>query len=107
VPNGAPLPLDVPALSEERFKMLFTDKMPSLGYDIGPKAAWPKPPFVLGSTPNIFIIGPPELLQKPEVDFWLVERRLFEQNVWMTIIEITKAEPLPPPDIKAGEASSR
>jgi hypothetical protein len=53
-----------------------------------------------------FIIGPPELLQKPEVDFWLVERRLFEKNDWMTIIEITKAEPLPPPDKKAGEASS-
>jgi hypothetical protein len=113
VPNGAPLPLDVPALSEERFKMLFTNKLPSQGYDIGPKAAWPKPPFVLGSLmnnfingPNNFIIGPPELLQKPEVDFWLVERRLFEQNDWMTIIEITKAEPLPPPDKKVGEASS-
>jgi len=102
VPNGAPLPLDVPALSEERFNMLFTDKLPYLR----PKAAWPKPPFVLGSMPKppvalgskptIFIIGPPELLQKPEVDFWLVERRLFETNDWMTIIEITKAEPLPP-----------
>jgi hypothetical protein len=106
VPNGAPLPLDVPALSEERFKMLFTDTLPSQGYHIGPKAAWPKPPFVLGSMLTNFIIGPPELLQKPEVDFWLVERRLFEQNDWMTIIEITKAEPLPPPDKKAGEASS-
>src|SRR6266542_3202279 len=106
VPNGAPLPLDVPALSEERFKMLFTDKLPSLGYHIGPKAAWPKPPFVLGSMLTNFIIGPPELLQKPEVDFWLVERRLFENTEWMTIIEITKAEPLPPPDKKAGEASS-
>ena len=30
VPNGAPLPLDVPALSEERFNMLFTDKLPLL-----------------------------------------------------------------------------
>jgi hypothetical protein len=112
VPNGAPLPLDVPALSEERFNMLFTDKLPYLR----PKAAWPKPPFVLGCIQQppfvlgnmltIFIIGPPELLQKPEVDFWLIEHRLFEQNVWMTIIEITKAEPLPPPDKKAGEASS-
>jgi hypothetical protein len=103
VPNGAPLPLDVPALSEERFKMLFTDKLPSFGYDIGPKAAWPKPPFVLGSMLTNFIIGPPELLQKPDVDFWMVERRLFEKNDWMTIIEITKAEPLPPSDKKAGE----
>jgi hypothetical protein len=112
VPNGAPLPLDVPALSEERFNMLFTDKLPYLR----PKAAWPKPPYVLGcmqqppyvlgSMLTIFIIGPPELLQKPEVDFWLVEHRLFEQNVWMTIIEIIKAEPLPPSDKKAGEASS-
>src|SRR5262245_60643286 len=112
VPNGAPLPLDVPALSEERFNMLLTDKLPYLR----PKAAWPKPPFVLGSMlqppfvlsnmPTNFIIGPPELLQKPEVDFWLVERRLFEQNVWLTIIEITKAEPLPPSEKKAGEASS-
>jgi hypothetical protein len=112
VPNGAPLPLDVPALSEERFNMLFTDKLPYLR----PKAAWPKPPFVLGSieqppfvlgnVQTIFIIGPPQLLQKPEVDFWLVERRLFEKTDWMTIIEITKAEPLPPPDKKAGEASS-
>jgi hypothetical protein len=106
VPNGAPLPLDVPALSEERFNMLFTDKLPSLGHDIGPKAAWPKPPFVLGSMRNNYIIGPPALLQKPEVDFWLVERRLFEKNDWMTIIDITKAEPLPTPDKKAGEASS-
>jgi hypothetical protein len=40
------------------------------------------------------------------VDFWLVERRLFEKNDWMTIIDITKAEPLPTPDKKAGEASS-
>ena len=94
VPNGAPLPLDVPALSEERFNMLFTDKLPYLR----PKAAWPKPPFVLGSMRYNFIIGPLELLQKPEVDFWLVERRLFEKNDWMTIIEITKAEPLPPLD---------
>jgi hypothetical protein len=100
VPNGAPLPLDVPALSEERFKMLFTDKLPFLR----PKAAWPEPPFVLGSMLTNFIIGPPELLQKQEVDFWVVERRLFEKNdAWMTIIEITKAEPLPPPDKKAGE----
>src|SRR4030095_8144245 len=62
VPNGAPLPLDVPALSEERFNKLFTDRLPYLR----PKAAWPKPPFilgciqqppfVLGSTPTIFII---------------------------------------------------
>jgi hypothetical protein len=112
VPNGAPLPVDVPALSEERFNMLFTDKLPYLR----PTAAWPKPPYVLGcmqqppyvlgSMLTIFIIGPPELLQKPQVDFWLVEHRLFEQNVWMTILEITKAEPLPPPDKKAGEASS-
>jgi hypothetical protein len=92
VPNGAPLPLDVPALSEERFNMLFTDKL----HFLRPKAAWPKPPFVLGSMLTNFIIGPPELLQKPGVDFWLVERRLFENGVWMTIIEITKAEPLPP-----------
>jgi hypothetical protein len=99
VPNGAPLPLDVPALSEERFNMLFTYKLPFLR----PKAAWPKPPFVLGSMHTKFIIGPPVLLQKPEVDFWLVERRLFEKNDWMTIIEITKAEPLPPPDNKAGK----
>src|SRR5262245_36821273 len=112
VPNGAPLPLDVPALSEDRFNMLFTDKLPYLR----PKAAWPKPPFVLGCIQQppfvlgnmltIFIIGPPELLQKPEVDFWVMERRLFEENVWMTIIEITKAEPLPPPEKKAGEATS-
>src|SRR5262245_4831710 len=99
VPNGAPLPLDVPALSEERFNMLFKDKLPFLR----PKAACPKPPFVLGSMLTNFIIGPPELLQKPEVDFWVVERRHIETNDWMTIVEITKAEPLPPPDKKAGE----